>query len=150
MQVTETKYNAIARTLNLFGLNPTYVRSLSPEDCKQMLEQISQEYIEKEKLDERVVVIDFEEHLVWSRIFYPDGSNIIFPNKEDQDRYRNELDDFISSFSIEENEFPLIPLPIKEAIKVEKKEERKVQEFPLIPLPIKEAIYTTRLITVKY
>ena len=104
MQVTETKYNAIARTLNLFGLNPTYVQSLSPEDCKQMLEQISQEYIEKEKLDERVVVIDFEEHLVWSRIFYPDGSNIIFPNKEDQDRYRNELDDFISSFSIEENE----------------------------------------------
>ena len=80
------------------------MRSLSPEDCKQMLEQISQEYIEKEKLDERVVVIDFEEHLVWSRIFYPDGSNIIFPNKEDQDRYRNELDDFISSFSIEENE----------------------------------------------
>ena len=38
-------------------------------------------------------------------------------------------------------EFPLIPLPIKEAIKAgENNTARQLLEFPLIPLPIKEAI----------
>ena len=37
--------------------------------------------------------------------------------------------------------FPLIPLPIKEAIPQVLLEAQKLRGFPLIPLPIKEAIW---------
>jgi hypothetical protein len=38
------------------------------------------------------------------------------------------------------NAFPLIPLPIKEAIALISKYVQEMKTFPLIPLPIKEAI----------
>ncbi len=39
--------------------------------------------------------------------------------------------------------FPLIPLPIKEAVALEEAAEyRLAYEFPLIPLPIKEAVHS--------
>ena len=40
--------------------------------------------------------------------------------------------------------FPLIPLPIKEAILLMKQESlTSLRKFPLIPLPIKEAMFIT-------
>ena len=42
--------------------------------------------------------------------------------------------------SLEYIQFPLIPLPIKEAIIPFKKSQTLQPKFPLIPLPIKEAI----------
>ncbi len=46
--------------------------------------------------------------------------------------------------SLEKNKFPLIPLPIKEAVFLRfYMEEEDWVKFPLIPLPIKEAVLLT-------
>ncbi len=41
--------------------------------------------------------------------------------------------------------FPLIPLPIKEAVYIHFTEESVIKLFPLIPLPIKEAVFACLL-----
>ena len=77
-QLANFKYSALCRVLNYFYLNPKVVEKMKPEECKDILQAVADQYVNLESGEEVFVDLLPSENIAYAIEAYREGSVIIF------------------------------------------------------------------------
>ena len=77
-QLANFEYSALCRTLNFFHLNPEEVEKMKPEECKDILLKIADQYVNIESGTEVLVDLSPLENISYAIEAYREGAVVLF------------------------------------------------------------------------
>ena len=77
-QLANFEYSALCRTLNFFNLNPEEVEKMKPEECKDILLKIADQYVNIESGTEVLVDLSPLENISLLIEAYREGAVVLF------------------------------------------------------------------------
>ena len=77
-QLANFEYSALCRTLNFFNLNPEEVEKMKPEECKDILLKIANQYVNVERGTEVLVDLSPLENISLLIEAYREGAVVLF------------------------------------------------------------------------
>lgn len=77
-QLANFEYSALCRTLNFFHLNPEEVEKIKPEECKDILLKIANQYVNIESGTEVLVDLSPLENISYAIEAYREGAVVLF------------------------------------------------------------------------